>query len=343
MLTPLDSFEVNGERGFLPTPDPLDCLPEEFSPWEEIGRNLPKLLLTGKIRHFAQQLPLLDAARLGDDRERKRAMVILSFLGHAYVWGEDTIVESLPPSLAVPWHRLALMLGRPPVLSYASYALDNWRRIDRKNPIDLGNIALLQNFLGGQDEEWFVLIHGAIEAAAAPALAAIAAAQQVAANEEPKRVADQLAVIVKEDVESYRGQPQKFRGETGAQSSIIPALDAGLGVTHAEDTLRSYLIEMRDSMPPGHRAFIALLESGPSLREFVSRHGATQPTLREVYNAALDQLCRFRSTHLEYARSYIVKQSRGDARNPNAIGTGGTPFVPYLTRHRNETKSYRIV
>ena len=58
---------------------------------------------------------------------------------------------------------------------------------------------------------------------------------------------------------------------------------------------------------------------------------------------ALDQLCRFRSTHLEYARSYIVKQSRGDARNPNAIGTGGTPFVPYLTKHRNETKSYRIV
>jgi len=322
MLTALDSFEVNGERGFLPTPDPLDCLPEKFSPWEEIGRNLPKLLLTGKIRHFAQQLPLLDAARLGDDRERKRAMVILSFLGHAYVWGEDTIVESLPPSLAVPWHRLALMLGRSPVLSYASYALDNWRRIDRKNPIDLGNIALLQNFLGGQDEEWFVLIHVAIEAAAAPALAAIAAAQQVAANEEPKRVADQLAVIVKaveamnqillrmpercdpyiyfnrvrpyihgwanqpslpsgivyEDVESYRGQPQKFRGETGAQSSIIPALDAAL----AEDMLRSYLIEMRDYMPPGHRAFIAVLESGPSLREFVSRHGATQPTLREV-------------------------------------------------------------
>jgi indoleamine 2,3-dioxygenase len=107
--------------------------------------------------------------------------------------------------------------------------------------------------------------------------------------------------------------------------------------------LRSYLIEMRDYMPPGHRAFIAVLECGPSLREFVSRHGATQPTLREVYNAALDQLCRFRSTHLEYARSYIVKQSRGDARNPNAIGTGGTPFVPYLTKHLNETKSYRIV
>jgi indoleamine 2,3-dioxygenase len=107
--------------------------------------------------------------------------------------------------------------------------------------------------------------------------------------------------------------------------------------------LRSYLIEMRDYMPPRHRAFIEAVESGTSLREFVSHHRTRQPALREVYNAALDQLCRFRSCHLEYARSYIVKQSRGSARNPNAIGTGGTPFVPYLTKHRNETKSHRIV
>ena len=196
MLTPLDSFEVNGERGFLPKLDPLDRLPEEFSHWEDIGRELPKLLLTGKVRSFIKQLPLLNAARLGDDRERKRAMAILSFLGHAYVWGENDLVESLPPSLSAPWHRVAQMLGRPPVLSYASYALGNWRRIDLKGPIELGNIALLQNFLGGQDEEWFVLIHVAIEAAAAAALGAIVAAQGAAANEEPERVADQLAVIV---------------------------------------------------------------------------------------------------------------------------------------------------
>src|SRR6266550_4572195 len=196
MFTQLHSFEADGARGFLPKPDPLDRLPGEFSPWEEIGRELPKLLLTGRVRSFVTQLPLLDAASLGDVRERKRAMVILSFLGHSYVWGENDIVESLPPSLSVPWHRMALMLGRPPVLSYASYALDNWRRIDSKGPIELGNIALLQNFLGGQDEEWFVLIHVAIEAAAAPALGAIVAAQRAAANEEPERVADQLAVIV---------------------------------------------------------------------------------------------------------------------------------------------------
>jgi indoleamine 2,3-dioxygenase len=386
MLTHLDSYEVDAERGFLPRPDPLDCLPKEFAAWEEIGRELPKLMMTEKLRSFIKQLPLLDAARLGNGREVKRAMVILSYLGHGYVWGEREPADSIPSPLAVPWHQAGRMLGRPPVLSYASYALDNWRRVDIESPIEVGNIVLLQNFLGGQDEEWFVLIHVAIEAAAAPALAAIVAAQRAVANQELEEVADQLAIIAKsieamgrillhmpercdpyiyfhrvrpyihgwanqpslptgivyEGVEEYAGKGQNFRGETGAQSSIIPALDATLGVTHAEDMLRSYLNEMRDYMPAKHRGFIEAVEAGPSIREFVLRHSQAHPTLRDLYNAAIDEVGKFRSTHLEYAHSYINKQSRGDARNPNSIGTGGTPFIPYLTKHRNETKSHRI-
>jgi indoleamine 2,3-dioxygenase len=386
MPSQLESYDVHAERGFLPRPDPLDCLPKEFAAWDEVGRELPKLMMSGKIRSLIKQLPLLDAARLGNDRERKRAMVILSFVGHAYIWGEKATVSLLPSSLAVPWHQVARMLGRPPVLSYASYVLDNWRRVDHRYPIEVGNIVLLQNFLGGQDEEWFVLIHVAIEAAAGPGLAAIVAAQRAVANKEPERVADQLAIIAKsieamnrvllrmpehcdpyiyfrrvrpyihgwanqpslpsgmvyEGVEEYAGKPQYFRGETGAQSSIIPALDAALGITHAEDMLRSYLNEMRDYMPPKHRGFIEAVEAGAPVREYVLRHSETHPTLRDLYNAAIDEVGKFRSTHLEYAHSYINKQTRGDARNPNSVGTGGTPFMPYLTKHRNETKSHRI-
>jgi indoleamine 2,3-dioxygenase len=386
MLSQLDSYEADAERGFLPRPDPLDCLPKEFGAWEEIGRALPKLMMTGKIRSFIRQLPRLDAARLTNDQERKRAMVILSFVGHAYIWGEKETVSLLPSPLAEPWYRVARLLGRPPVLSYASYVLDNWRRVDARDPIEVSNIVLLQNFLGGQDEEWFVLIHVAIEATAGAALDAIVAVQRAVADNEPERVADSLATIARaveamnkillrmpercdpyvyfrrvrpyihgwanqpsipagivyEGVEEYAGKAQKFRGETGAQSSIIPALDAVLGLTHAEDMLRSYLNEMRDYMPPRHRAFIEAVEEGPSVRQYVMHHRRTRPTLRDAYNAVIDEICRFRSTHLEYARSYIDKQSRGDARNPNAIGTGGTPFIPYLTKHRNETKSHRI-
>jgi indoleamine 2,3-dioxygenase len=387
MLSQLDSYEADAERGFLPRPDPLDCLPKEFAAWEEIGRALPKLMMTGKIRSFIRQLPRLDAARLTNDRERKRAMVILSFVGHAYIWGEKGTVSLLPSSLAVPWYQVARLLGRHPVLSYASYVLDNWRRVDARDPIEIGNIVLLQNFLGGQDEEWFVLIHVAIEATAGAALDAIVAVQRAVADDDPERVADSLATITRaveamnkillrmpercdpyvyfrrvrpyihgwanqpslpsgmvyEGVEEYAGKPQKFRGETGAQSSIIPSLDATLGVTHAEDMLRGYLNEMREYMPPKHRRFIEALEAGPSVRDFVLRHSQAHPTLRDLYNSAIDGIAHFRTTHLEYAHSYINKQTRGDARNPNAIGTGGTPFIPYLTKHRNETKSHRIV
>src|SRR5262245_15241748 len=370
----LSDYEVDGDRGLLPVPDPLDRLPNDFSPWEEMGRELPKLLISGKVRRFIEDMPLLDATRLRVDRERRRAMVILSFLGHAYVWGEKEIVSSIPACLALPWHQLACMLGRPPVLSYASYALDNWRRLLPDRPIELGNIALLQNFLGGQDEEWFVVVHVAIEAQVGPALAAIIAAQRAVIEDEPESVEIQLATIARtlkamheillrmpercdpyvyfrrvrpyihgwanhpglpggmiyEGVEGYRGVGQRFRGETGAQSSIIPALDAALGIAHAEDMLRSYLKEMRDYMPPKHRTFIEMVEAGSSLRDYVLRHRSLHPRLRDTYNAAVDGVELFRSTHLEYARNYIVKQSQGGKRKPTDVGTGGPTFVSYL-------------
>jgi indoleamine 2,3-dioxygenase len=382
----LSDYEVDAGRGFLPAPDPLDRLSNDFSPWEEIGRELPKLLMSGKVRRFIKDMPLLDATRLRVDRERRRAMVILSFLGHAYVWGDQEMVSSIPACLALPWHQLAGMLGRPPVLSYASYALDNWRRLHPDCPIELGNIALLQNFLGGQDEEWFVVVHVAIEAQAGPALGAITAAQRAVIDDEPEGVEMQLATIARtleamhgillrmpercdpyvyfrrvrpyihgwanhpglpagmiyEGVEDYRGVAQSFRGETGAQSSIIPALDAALGIAHAEDMLRSYLKEMRDYMPPKHRTFIETVEAGPSVRDYVLRHRALHRRLRDAYNAAVDGIELFRSTHLEYARNYIVKQSQGGKRNPTDVGTGGTPFVPYLKKHRAETGQHRI-
>jgi indoleamine 2,3-dioxygenase len=145
-----------------------------------------------------------------------------------------------------------------------------------------------------------------------------------------------------EDVADFGGKAQIFRGETGAQSSIVPTLDAALGLTHKKDMLHAYLMEMRDYMPPAHRAFIAAVERGPSVRDYVMNHHDRISALRENYNAAVEGIERFRSTHLEYAHSYIIRQSRGGARNPNSVGTGGTPFGPYLKKHRDETTRGKI-
>ena len=146
--------------------------------------------------------------------------------------------------------------------------------------------------------------------------------------------------VTYEGVEAYAGRPQQFRGETGAQSTIVPSLDAMLGIAHKEDMLRSYLMEMRTYMPPAHRAFIESLEARPSVRPFVER--ARRPGLTELYNACVEGLERFRSLHLEYAARYIFRQSQTDDKNPHAVGTGGTPFMPYLTKHRNETAHHKV-
>jgi len=377
----LEEFQVSAERGFLPAPDPLARLPVLFEIWEEIAAEMPKLLAAGQLRTVLDTLPALDTSTLEDVAELERAMLLLSYFGHGYVWGESPAKDRIPAGVAVTWHEVAKRLGRPPVLSYASYALHNWRRLEPSGSIALGNIVLLQNFLGGVDEEWFVLVHVEIEAKAGNALAAAVkaltaaqagdasatsavleelAADLVALNATLARMPEKCDPyvyfnrvrpyihgwknnpslpkgVVYEGVEAYGGQPQQFRGETGAQSSIVPSLDAALGVRHANDPLREYLAEMRDYMPVAHRAFIAKLEEPPSVGDFV--RGAGDAKLQAAYDRCLEELARFREKHLEYAARYIQQQNQRSRSNPNSVGTGGTPFMRYLKKHLVETRA----
>jgi indoleamine 2,3-dioxygenase len=375
---------IEPARGFLPSQAPLTRLPKAFDAWENAAVGLPKLLASDHLRRSLEDLPPFPFDRIANDRERERAMTLLSYLGHAYVWRGERPAEVLPKVLAIPWHAVAESLGRPPVLSYSSYALHNFLCFDPKREIECGNIALIQNFFGGIDEEWFILIHVDIERKAAPGVAVLHDCLDAAEAAEAEHLEGLLATVqasiesmyatlkrmpewcdpyiyyqrvrpyihgwknhpdlprgvVYEGVEVYGGQPQQFRGETGAQSAIVPSLDAMLGVQHKEDMLRLYLMEMRTYMPPDHRAFIESLEMRGSVREFVQRCG--RAPLTELYNACLEGMERFRSLHLEYAARYIFRQAQTDDKNPHAVGTGGTPFMPYLTKHRDETAIHRI-
>jgi indoleamine 2,3-dioxygenase len=311
-------------------------------------------------------------------------MRVLSFLGHAFVWEGGVPEPVLPRQLAAPWYAVARRLGRPPVLSYASYALDNWRRFDPRGPLRVENLAILQNFLGGQDEDWFILIHVEIEALAARALRAAPIAREAAGRGDGAALTAQLEEVanaleamlaslrrmpescdpyvyftrvrpfihgwknhpalpdgvVYEGVPELSG-PQRLRGETGAQSTIVPVLDALLGVAHAPDPLREYLDEMRGYMPPRHRAFLEHVEANGSVRGAVRELRAARPELAEAYDACLRWLEAFRTLHLDYAARYIHAQAGGGA-NPRDVGTGGTPFMKYLAKHRDETAAAEL-
>lgn len=371
-------------HGFLPAASPLKQLPIAFQAWENCAATLPKLLLSTNLRQTIASLPSFPAEQLESPAQQERAMLILSFIGHAYVWGCMPVVDIIPKNLAQPWHTVATSLQRPPILSYASYALYNWYQLDETGPIAIGNIALLQNFLGGIDEEWFVLIHVDIEEKASKTLQALLPLQKAAQEGNHTMVINYLKQIaislegicntldrmpehcdpyiyynrVRPYIHGwknnpslpngmiydscYDNKPQFFRGETGAQSSIIPAIDAVFGVKHKQDELGTYLLEMRQYMPQKDRAFLNTLENQPDIRSYILQHAHDESDMRRYYNQCIDYIVRFRTTHLKYAALYIQKQSQHQNTNSNSVGTGGTPFMAYLSKHEQETESFKV-
>ena len=380
----LSDFGLSEEFGYMQHSEPVATLPPGNEAWDEIGKNLPKYLMGSDFRQRVKDLPDFKIDTLKTDGQIRRAFLVLSYIGQAYQWSDNEPAHVLPAKLAKPWYEVGKLVGRPPILSYTSYSIDNWYLLDKKGPIECGNIALLQCFLGGQDEEWFILIHIEIEKKAGKALKAIEDAQKAVVAQDLgalekaltklrdgiKAMYDVLARmpercdpyvyfhrvrpyifgwknnpslpngVVYEGVEEYQGKGQTFRGETGAQSAIVPALDAVLGIVHEQDQLRDYLMEMRQYMPPMHVKFIEAAENGPSVRDFVM--ACNKESFKKLFNESVELVADFRALHLEYAGTYIHAQSQKTPGNPSAVGTGGTPFMVYLRKHRDETRNQPV-
>lgn len=367
----LKRFEVDPERGFLPSEDPLQSLPKEFSFLDELGRELPALLESGRLRAETEKLRSVDVDGLGG-RELLRARMIYGFLASAYVHatpGEPA--KKIPAGMAVPLYQLSSRLDMLPVLSYDVYALSNWSKKDVKGPISLENLDVLQTFVDIPDEPWFILVHIEVEAEAGQAIRGVGPAQKgVLENNLPtvKRALDVMTDrleamketlsrmyegnnpnlyfksfrpylmgfegVVYDGVQAYGLKPQSFAGETAAQSSVIPFFDAALGIKHQPTQLTDYIAIMRRYIPRPHREFIRAIEIGPSIREGVMSSG--EEDLVESYNLCLEALAAFRTEHLGLAETYI------HTKVTNPRGTGGTPFMMWLTQLRDETLQQKI-
>lgn len=381
--------------------------------------------------------------------------------------------DSIPTPLADLWIEIARRRGRPPILTYSSFNLFNWRRIDKAGPVALGNIACLNNFLGGMDEEWFRCVHIHIEAESVGAVRAMlryveereklnssnstnsSTSSSTSSNstsssgsssgtsssgsstplllslleEALSEITTCLSTIravlarmgegcdphiyysrVRQYMSGWRNNPalpngllygkgkerergggvrgggekggekgggeeqresaaarlrgrRQYYGETGAQSCILPAIDAFLGITHEMDSMREYLLEMREYVPRAHLAFLLRLEAlHPPVREIVAQKegeevgrggerggkGGTverekggvdvefssdqKRTLSTAYDQAVKALARFRALHLHAADTYIHKPAE-------SLGTGGSDFRVYLRKHHRETKA----
>ena len=384
----LSDYGMSRERGFLSHYE-IDeiVLPPLFDEVKEAAGKLSGLMSTGRVRHWLDQLAdphLEDWAREAAEQEVRTAMVHYSFLVQAYVWGETEPPAHLPANLSRPMVAIADRLGQAPLLPYSAYVLDNWSRLDKSGPISLENIYMVQNFLGGDDENWFVMIHVAIEAEAGVLLDNAARLITVAKHGDGAE-AERLLVemdqaweriyghfgrmtercdpyiyfnrvrpyihgwannpalgegLIYDGVDRFEGRPQAYRGQTGSQSSIVPTMDALFQVGHSDDPLKSFLDELHHYRPVPHRRFIEDVAEQSTLRQFVA--DAASQSLKDAFNACLNQTARFRTRHLEYAASYINKQAPKIAGNDPDVGTGGTPFMKYLKKHRDENRAQLV-
>ncbi len=386
------SLDKENVHGFISSEQPLKYLNDKNQDeqiLEDLACSIPKLLLTNKIRKQIDELPdsffSHDLSKYSEE-ELRLLNVQFSFLAHAYVWGDLVPSKILCKAIAKPWSNISKMLGRPPILSYASYCLDNWHKINQDEGVNLDNVALNYNFLGGIDEDWFVTIHVCIEHAANKAIqsASDIALKTETSDCDEKVLLDELTSIKEAMLEvnhifrkmpekcdpyiyyhrvrpyifgwknnpalpdgliyesCFDEKPQLFRGETGAQSSIVPTLDALLNVVHERDELREYLDEMKSYMPPSHRELIKFIEDTSKVKEQVSGN----KMLMELYDDCCQEISIFRSQHLRYAADYIHNQSTKStlfgSGGSKVRGTGGTPFMKYLKKHRDETDSSKI-
>ena len=358
--------------GFIPK---VICeqLPEGFEDIELLAEELPKVLANEQITDRVAKLETEKDISGLTLSELERAMLLYSYIGHAYMWGKNKVENIIPIQISKTWYDISQKLDRPPILSYASYALNNWKIANPDKPFDVENVSIMQNFLGGVDEDWFIMIHVAIEYEAKEILSslksffldknldksylhkALDSIKKINAimNRMPEKCDPFIYYnrvrpyifgwknnpatpngVIYEGVDAYGGEPQIFRGETGAQSSIVPALDALLGVTHSNDPLREYLDEMRLYMPKEHRELLNGLDEW-------SKNERTKLDIDEesitIINKLIKEVHTFRDKHLEYARVYIYEQSLTNDSNSNIVGTGGTPFMKYLDKHLQET------
>lgn len=125
----------------------------------------------------------------------------------------------------------------------------------------------------------------------------------------------------------YEGEngdkPLYFRGESGANDSIIPLLDHICQIPMPKNPLTDILVDFRNYRPKPHRTFLAYVMSKAAelgVRDFCVK----DMELAQLYLKLLDHVRSFRWRHWLFAREYIIK------RTSHPTATGGSPIVTWL-------------
>ncbi|XP_036313928.1 indoleamine 2,3-dioxygenase 2 isoform X1 [Pipistrellus kuhlii] len=307
-------------------------------------------------------------------------------MGYVWQEGEAQPAEVLPRNLALPFVEVSRDLGLPPILVHADLVLTNWTTRNSERPLDIRNLDTIFSLPGGESLRGFILVTVLVEKAAVPGIKALVEAMNAMLQpsqdsllqalqrlrlsiQDITRTLGQMHDYVDPDIfyaviriflsgwkdnpampvgliyEGVSTKPLKYSGGSAAQSTVLHAFDEFLGIHHSKES-GDFLLNMRDYMPPSHKAFIEAIQSGPSLRDHVlsSENGP----LLTAYNQCVQALADLRSYHITMVTKYVITSAaKAKGRKlshlpgpPQALedrGTGGTTVLSFLKSVRNKT------
>eukprot|EP00434_Breviolum_minutum_P019310 symbB.v1.2.017021.t1/scaffold1316.1/size125546/11 len=166
------------------------------------------------------------------------------------------------------------------------------------------------------------------------------------------------SIDVKMTGEDDEMQDFHLHGPSGAMSTILPSVDALLGIRNTSANLREAVKTFENYVPKEHRDFLDDLRNAPeSVKSFIeSRKNSIEEDtwfpLAAAFNSCISRVLDFRWRHWSFVDSFIVRPSskstpmgsvcpvmdRGEKmERPQLVGTGGTTF-DYLQQHLETAK-----
>ncbi|CAG8623988.1 19643_t:CDS:10, partial [Cetraspora pellucida] len=251
-----------------------------------------------------------------------------------------------------------------------SYSLYNYQRVDPSLPITYPNLNLVRAFAGTPSEHGFILVHVSMVAYSGnlvrwtmETLNSVEQQDRFKSNNALKNL-NETMFSINQEMETmwkrsnpddylkfrtfimgsknqpmfpngviYEGvsdAPLFYRGESGANDSMIPCMDNLLQLTAKmpNNPLTEVLKDFRKYRPTNHKEFLNYVQHRAeevNVREYAIQD-ANSTTL---YLANMDQIRAFRNRHWNFTKEYVIKNT------VHPVATGGSPIVTWLPNQLN--------
>jgi len=136
----------------------------------------------------------------------------------------------------------------------------------------------------------------------------------------------------------FDDKPQNYPGPSGAMSSLLPSLDAFMGIKLSNAKLFKMLRSFESYVPEPHRDFLSQIRNvkqhsnvRDSITSLCSSGTIEAAALVQKYNEVIDRVLDFRWRHLHFVRKFIVEQS------PEASRASGTSLSLSLSSSLSQT------